>query len=176
MVGDGLCACGCGAKTVISDKTDRKQGDVKGQPKKYILGHHHIKQDRYIIEDRGYKTPCWVWILSKNKFGYGKCEIKGKHRLAHIVSYEKNYGPVPEGLQLDHLCRVSSCIRPDHLEAVTGAVNTRRGNCAKITMEDAKQIRVLYKFGEKQKDLGEQYGLHPMTISRIVRNVTWKVN
>lgn len=50
-----------------------------------------------------------------------------KVRLAHIVSYEMRNGRVPDGLELDHLCRTPICVNPDHLEAVTHAENLRRG-------------------------------------------------
>ena len=49
-------------------------------------------------------------------------------RSAHIVAYEWKYGLVPEGLELDHLCRNPSCVNPDHQEAVTHSENSFRGN------------------------------------------------
>jgi hypothetical protein len=46
---------------------------------------------------------------------------------AHRVSYEALIGPIPVGLQLDHLCRIRSCVNPDHLEPVSASVNAKRG-------------------------------------------------
>lgn len=50
-------------------------------------------------------------------------------RKAHVVAYELWFGPVPAGLELDHLCRNVACCNPAHLEAVTRSVNIRRGEC-----------------------------------------------
>jgi len=70
---------------------------------------------------------CWVWTKSCNvKNGYAKVSVNRVMRSAHRVSYETFVGPIPDGLELDHLCRVRACIRPSHLEPVTHAENTRR--------------------------------------------------
>lgn len=71
---------------------------------------------------------CWMWKAGKQGIGYGQFWLNGKTCLAHRIAYEIAHGqPVPEGLQLDHLCRVPGCVRPDHLEPVTGRINTLRG-------------------------------------------------
>ena len=73
-------------------------------------------------------TGCLIWLGSL-AHGYGrigKSRQRGS-RYAHIVAYELANGPVPEGLQLDHKCRVRCCINPDHLEPVTQQENIRRG-------------------------------------------------
>jgi hypothetical protein len=56
-----LCECGCGDLAPIAKRTNRRQGCVKGQPQCFICGHNKRQGDRYIVEDRGYDTPCWVW-------------------------------------------------------------------------------------------------------------------
>ena len=75
------------------------------------------------------KTPggCWNFTGCKMK-GYGQIRDGSKAALAHRVSYEIARGPVPDGLELDHLCRNRSCVRPDHLEAVDTKTNVLRGN------------------------------------------------
>jgi hypothetical protein len=78
-------------------------------------------------------SGCWLWIGTVNQKEYGTFRIGLGRRghvqlfLAHRLSYVLFKGEIPEGLSLDHLCRVHCCINPDHLEPVTSAVNTLRG-------------------------------------------------
>ncbi|WP_104128075.1 HNH endonuclease signature motif containing protein [Cryobacterium sp. Y57] len=72
---------------------------------------------------------CWLWNASVDKFGYGRFTIRrGKVQRAYRYSYEQLVGPIPAGLQIDHLCRVRACVNPAHLEAVSQRVNVLRGN------------------------------------------------
>lgn len=79
------------------------------------------------------KTPtCWLWIGAIGSGGYGNFYISNVGRkirttLAHHWAYEQLIGPVPEGLDLDHLCRNRACVNPAHLEPVTRSTNLRRG-------------------------------------------------
>lgn len=77
--------------------------------------------DRLIIDE-----PCWEWAGTIN-FGYGIVRHESKNCRVHILMYEMFVGSVPEGMQLDHLCRNRKCCRPDHLEPVTSKENVRRG-------------------------------------------------
>jgi hypothetical protein len=78
---------------------------------------------------------CWRWQMKVGKNGYGFIGVVGetgqKMLLAHRVAYEQLVGPIPAGLQIDHLCRVRDCVNPAHLEPVTGAENLRRAHQAK---------------------------------------------
>jgi hypothetical protein len=127
----GFCKCGCGQETNRWKQTQRTLGRVEGEPATYIRGHHsRILGQRWTVEDRGYDTPCWVWQGALCK-GYGRVYVGGgraefKARNAHTVEWEKINGPVPEGLELDHLCSVPACVNPAHLEAVTHGENMRR--------------------------------------------------
>lgn len=72
---------------------------------------------------------CWEWIGARSDTGYGNVMVSTRPRkaaLAHRAVYEWLVGPIPSGLQLDHLCRNRWCVRPDHLEPVTAAENARR--------------------------------------------------
>ncbi|MCE5309611.1 MAG: HNH endonuclease [Acidobacteriales bacterium] len=63
--------------------------------------------------------------------GYGDVYVPGRRTTqAHRVAYEVFRGPIPEGLHIDHLCRVTCCVNPDHLEPVTPAENNRRAGSA----------------------------------------------
>ena len=75
----------------------------------------------------GMDTPCWLWTGRQNRNGYGRLRLNGREPVAHRAAWECVIGPVPNGLLLDHLCRVRLCCRPDHLEPVTPLVNTMRG-------------------------------------------------
>jgi hypothetical protein len=72
-------------------------------------------------------TGCWEWAAGRGRNGYGRFRWGDATRYAHRVAYEELVGPVPLGLQLDHLCRVTHCCNPAHLEPVTPRENTLRG-------------------------------------------------
>jgi len=84
---------------------------------------------------------CWLWTSSLDTKGYGRLHIGDKLRVAHRLSYEHWNGSIPEGLQIDHLCRNRNCVNPQHLEAVTQTVNQRRG----IPM---KERNIIYPVGQ----------------------------
>ena len=65
---------------------------------------------------------------SKHPLGYGTIRIQGRTWYSHRYAYELTRGPVPEGMEIDHLCRNRACANPTHLEPVTHAENVRRGN------------------------------------------------
>jgi hypothetical protein len=69
---------------------------------------------------------CWIWNAKRAHNGYGQFYVSGRQVIAHRFSYELHVGPIPEGLQIDHLCRVRACVNPAHLEVVTHAENMRR--------------------------------------------------
>lgn len=65
---------------------------------------------------------CWLWKAGRDTNGYGAFERNTAHRTA----YELSVGPIPDGLEIDHLCHVKACVNPAHLEAVTHRVNLGR--------------------------------------------------
>lgn len=70
---------------------------------------------------------CWLWRAGTSAAGYGHAQRDGEG-YAHRVSYILENGPIPDGLTIDHLCRVRHCVKPSHLEAVSIRVNILRGN------------------------------------------------
>lgn len=78
-------------------------------------------------------AECWIWRGTTQAKGYGRFNAPGtaSPMLAHRYSYEQIYGPIPQGMQIDHRCRNTSCVRPDHLEVVTAAENLRRARESK---------------------------------------------
>lgn len=83
--------------------------------------------------DRHDLGNCWIWIAYRNQAGYGWFKLGSRRDgtegqvQAHIWLYEYEIGPVPDGLELDHLCRNRACVRPTHLEAVLHRINVLRG-------------------------------------------------
>ena len=72
-------------------------------------------------------TGCWVWFGGRTSRGYGHFRVDGRYATTHRWAYEHLVGPIPEGLEIDHLCRNHSCANPAHLEPVTHKENVLRG-------------------------------------------------
>lgn len=70
---------------------------------------------------------CWAWKGAVDRNGYGQFRFNGKTAAAHRAAYELHIGPIPDGLELDHLCRNHGCVNPKHLEAVDKRTNILRG-------------------------------------------------
>lgn len=80
---------------------------------------------------------CWLWTGSLTFDGYGIFRENNRRTGAHRFAYEYFVGPIPAGLQIDHLCRVRNCVNPAHLDPVTNAENTTRAYAAaNMTHED----------------------------------------
>lgn len=164
----GLCECGCGGQTSLAKKTMTKYGHVRGQPVRFIPGHQFRRPGPlYEEDDHGYSTPCWRWLRYTTPNGYGQFH----QVLAHKVFWERENGPVPDGLELDHLCRNSACVNPAHLEPVTHAENMRRGKRTKLNPDAVREIRAS---PDEERELARRYGVTPQAIHKIRRRISWK--
>jgi HNH endonuclease len=72
-------------------------------------------------------SGCWLWTGTLLNNGYGRLKANRRHVLAHRFVYEELIRKIPENLTLDHKCRIRCCVNPEHLEPVTGRINTLRG-------------------------------------------------
>jgi hypothetical protein len=129
------------------------------------------KPVRYLVDING----CWIWQLSLYPDGYGKISVNGKTTYAHIVYYEGEHGPIPDGLVLDHKCRVRMCVNPDHLEPVTDAENIRRAITTRLTIEIVRRMRREYaETTVTHAALAEKYGVSDSHIGNILSFRKWR--
>lgn len=99
-------------------------------------------------------SGCILWVGAKNNRGYGNVSMGGKYCKAHRLAYEHAYGPIPVGKEIDHLCRVRACVRPDHLRAVTHREN--------VLAEGATS------FAKRNADKTHCVNGHPLTLGNLV--------
>jgi hypothetical protein len=112
----------------------------------------------------------------------GGSKILGAHRASWLL----HYGEIPAGMEICHHCDNPPCVRPDHLFLGTHAENfadardkgrMNRGaknGLSKLTDAKVKKIRELAKTGMSQWKIGARFGVHQMTVSRVVRRTIWK--
>lgn len=99
---------------------------------------------------------CLVWTGAKAQ-GYGRLYRDNGSALVHRIAYELVHGPIPTGMDLDHLCRNRACFNPDHLEPVTRGENVRRGHPYRQRKETCKHghpmtgenVRIVHEKGRK---------------------------
>ena len=102
-------------------------------------------------------------------------------RIAHRAYWIEANGPIPDGLELDHLCRNRSCVNVDHLEAVTHSENMRRqvprvgeqNASSKLTEYAVRWIRSLVQSGRTQAEVSEMFGVSKHAVHAIIHRKTW---
>lgn len=86
------------------------------------------------------ETSCWIWIAGlRNEEGYGRFKLGGRSYPAHRYGWELYRGAIPHGMHIDHLCRVRSCVNPDHLRVVTPQVNALENSLSPLAKNAAKK-------------------------------------
>lgn len=108
---------------LLYDRAMRAQATLGRAP---ILRSGPLK-DRLLIRMIYEGNGCITLLGSVHHSGYNHIRVDGQKRQAHRVAYETWIGPIPDGLDLDHLCRHRACVNPLHLEPVTRKVNVLRG-------------------------------------------------
>lgn len=148
-------------------KRQLKWGDVN-----VTYGHHPEAEQRFWskVNKNGSMPPqtiapglCWEWTGAKTTGGYGQFWLKPKKVVSHRFAYEQLVGPIPEGLQLDHLCRNRACVNPQHLEPVTQQINIWRG----FSIVTANRLKTHCPQGHPYT--AENTYLHPKNNGRICR-------
>lgn len=122
------------------------------------------------------ETGCWLWTAQLDRKGYPVAwnPDDATNRRAHRLLYERTCGPIPDGMQLDHLCRVRRCVNPVHMQPVTNAENQQRGAKAKVTADQVREMRRLYTEGLLTQDaLAVNYGIHVETVRGILKRKSW---
>lgn len=77
-------------------------------------------------------VDCWLWAGVINDGGYGIIRVDNSYKLAHRIVYEALVGDIPSELEIDHLCRITNCVNPEHLEPVTHQENAIRGLLSRL--------------------------------------------
>jgi hypothetical protein len=132
--------------------------------------------ERFMCKVQKEDNGCWIWTAATLRNGYGCFRWNRRVEYAHRVAYEMFVGPIPEGLDIDHLCRNRACVNPAHLEPVTRSENLKRGMTGKTKFNAhlIRKIRDLYESGaHNQYELARMFGTCQGYISNIIRRRIW---
>lgn len=88
------------------------------------------------------REDCQLWPGAVDR-GYGRVWVDGRAARVHRVVWELKHGPIPEGMTIDHLCRIRACCNTEHMELVSQSVNTKRARHVQTLAVEARRSRPL---------------------------------
>lgn len=136
-------------------------------------------------------SECWQWKAARmrnTKFDYGIFNFNGLKRHAHRIAWILTNGEIPNGVCVLHKCDNPPCVNPGHLFLGSKGDNARdretKGRShdrkwdsngrAKLTLNQAKEIKHRASLGEKRCDLAKQFGVSPVAVSYLCIGKNWK--
>lgn len=110
--------------------------------------------------DKGGANGCWLWTAYRDYRNYGQFALTSSNKRvrAHRYAYEAVVGPIPDGLELDHLCRNPPCVNPAHLEPVTHHENVLRGQTLAAVYARRTHCHAGHPFDEKNTRIARAEG------------------
>lgn len=145
--------------------------------KEWVPKHHRKKSTISRMQEKIELIPfstCWFWVGFVNPDGYGSFHWNGKSRPAHRAVYELLRGAIEPGLAIDHLCRVRSCVNPDHLEPVTRRENVLRGESPLARVVRSNKCVSGHELSEENVYINKKSGQRCCRKCRSRRNAAYK--
>ena len=169
-----LCRCGCGEDAGTYSLSNTRDRVTRGEPKRFLAGHHQKTRDPGHVVDL--QTGCWNWTGHMTPKGYTAVVFyMGRRVSAYVRSYLRSGATIPDGCELDHLCRNPKCVNPSHLEPVIHAVNMRRSPVVtKLTAEAVDRIREYAAEGIHSDAIAETFGITRTHVDYIVKRKVWR--
>ena len=141
--------------TGIYVRTDKHLNQLREMAACGAMRKRELRLVAYVVDENG----CWLWKNATDGNGYGHLRENKRSVKAYRFFYERKYGKVPNGLELDHLCKTKLCVNPDHLEPVSHQINMQRA-LAKYSIDDIRFIRDLNVGGFRPSELKDFGRLH----------------
>lgn len=132
------------------------------------------------------ESGCWIWQRQRDPDGYGKMRDGARRTSAHRFSFEREFGPIPDGMHVCHRCDTPSCVNPQHLFLGTNHENRRdsvakrrnafgeRQGRSRLTAESVLAIREQVRDGRRRRDVASAFGISIQNVDSITSRRTWR--